>query len=45
VIKDATTTMGELKALVEDFVSERAWRKFHKPKSPEVSCFRIQGTV
>src|SRR5262245_16453828 len=34
---DDTTTIGELKALVESFVSERSWVKFHKPKSLAMS--------
>lgn len=30
---DQTTRVAELKELVEEFVSEREWAKFHNPKS------------
>ncbi len=30
---DATTTVGELRQLVADFVAERAWSQFHSPKN------------
>ena len=33
---DATTTIAELKKLVDDFVAQRAWEPFHDPKN--LSC-------
>ena len=30
---DRETTLGELKELVEEFVSERDWSQFHTPKN------------
>jgi dCTP diphosphatase len=30
---DATTTVGELRQLVADFVAERDWSQFHSPKN------------
>lgn len=30
---DATTTVAELKKLVDDFVAERDWERFHDPKN------------
>jgi NTP pyrophosphatase (non-canonical NTP hydrolase) len=30
---DATTTVGELRKLVGDFVAERDWSQFHSPKN------------
>ena len=30
---DKETTLGELKELVEEFVSERDWSQFHTPKN------------
>jgi NTP pyrophosphatase (non-canonical NTP hydrolase) len=29
---DSTTRVSELKGLIEDFVQERDWSQFHKPK-------------
>jgi dCTP diphosphatase len=34
---DDTTTIGELRTLVEEFVREREWEKFHRPKSLAMS--------
>jgi NTP pyrophosphatase (non-canonical NTP hydrolase) len=30
---DATTTVGELRQLIADFVDEREWSQFHSPKN------------
>ncbi len=30
---DATTTVGDLREMVNQFVSERQWEKFHSPKN------------
>ena len=35
-MNDATTTVAELKSLVEDFVTQRAWEPFHDAKN--LSC-------
>ena len=32
-VTDATTTVAELKKLVDDFVAERDWERFHDPKN------------
>lgn len=32
-MSDATTTVAELKKLVDDFVAERDWERFHDPKN------------
>ena len=32
-MSDSVTTIDELKTLVESFVSERDWEKFHSPKN------------
>lgn len=36
-MNDATTTIAELKRLVERFVEERDWQRFHDPKNLSVS--------
>jgi dCTP diphosphatase len=36
-MSDATTTVAELRAAVDDFVAERHWRQFHNPKDLAVS--------
>jgi NTP pyrophosphatase (non-canonical NTP hydrolase) len=33
VSSDATTTVGELRAAVKQFVDERDWNQFHNPKN------------
>lgn len=30
---DSQTTLGDLKALVDNFMDERDWKQFHSPKS------------
>jgi NTP pyrophosphatase (non-canonical NTP hydrolase) len=32
-MSDSTTTIAELRALVQQFVDERQWRQFHAPKN------------
>lgn len=32
-MNDQTTTVGELRKLVDDFVEERDWQQFHSPKN------------
>jgi len=32
-MNDQTTTVGELKKLMRDFVRERAWEKYHQPRN------------
>jgi NTP pyrophosphatase (non-canonical NTP hydrolase) len=32
-MSDATTTIGELRELIREFVDERDWRQFHAPKN------------
>lgn len=32
-MNDQTTTVTELRALVDDFVAERDWQQFHSPKN------------
>ena len=32
-MNDQTTTVAELRALVDDFVDERDWQQFHSPKN------------
>jgi NTP pyrophosphatase (non-canonical NTP hydrolase) len=32
-MSDSTTTVGELRQIVRDFVDERDWRQFHAPKN------------
>ena len=34
---DASTTLGELRGLVREFVEERDWRQFHSPKNLSMS--------
>lgn len=34
---DSTTTVNELKAVVQEFVDERNWRKFHNAKNLSMS--------
>jgi len=34
---DSTTTIGELRRLVHDFVDRRDWRRFHAPKNLAMS--------
>src|SRR5262245_38125741 len=34
---DDTTTIGQLRTLVEEFVHERDWEQFHRPKSLAMS--------
>ena len=36
-MSDSVTTVDELKKLVESFVSERDWEKFHSPKNLAMS--------
>ena len=36
-MKDTTTTVAELTALVESFVAERDWQPFHDPKNLSAS--------
>ena len=36
-MSDSVTTIGELKKLVESFVSKRDWEKFHSPKNLAMS--------
>jgi len=36
-MSDATTTLAELKRLVEDFVDRRDWHRFHAPKNLAMS--------
>ena len=36
-MNDKTTKIGELKALVEKFVRERDWERFHSPKNLAMS--------
>lgn len=36
-MQDATTTVGELTKLVDDFVAERDWQPFHDPKNLSTS--------
>lgn len=36
-MNDATTTIAELKRLVENFVNERDWQRFHDPKNLSAS--------
>ena len=36
-MNDQTTTVGELKKLVEAFVAERQWEPFHDPKNLSTS--------
>jgi dCTP diphosphatase len=36
-MSDSTTTIGELKGLVRDFVDRRDWRQFHAPKNLAMS--------
>ncbi len=36
-MNDQTTTVGELKKLVEAFVAERQWEPFHDPKNLSAS--------
>ena len=36
-MSDSTTTLAELKRLVEDFVDQRDWRRFHAPKNLAMS--------
>lgn len=36
-MRDATTTVAELKALMEAFVNERDWQPFHDPKNLSAS--------
>jgi NTP pyrophosphatase (non-canonical NTP hydrolase) len=31
--QDSTTTLGELRSLVRNFVQQRDWRQFHAPKN------------
>ncbi len=32
-MSDETTTVGQLRALIADFVAQRQWEKFHDPKN------------
>ncbi len=32
-MSDSTTTIGELRELIREFVEERDWRQFHAPKN------------
>lgn len=34
---DSSTTIGELRELVDDFVQERSWGRFHSPKNLAMS--------
>lgn len=34
---DSTTTIADLRALIEDFVARRDWRQFHAPKNLAMS--------
>lgn len=36
-MSDRTTTVGELRDLVQGFVDERDWRQFHDPKNLSMS--------
>jgi NTP pyrophosphatase (non-canonical NTP hydrolase) len=36
-MKDSTTTIGDLKQLVREFVDRRDWRQFHAPKNLAMS--------
>lgn len=36
-VSDATTSVDELKGLVEKFVSDRDWHKYHTPKNIAIS--------
>tara|TARA_Y100001970_G_C14102137_1_gene786064 strand:+ start:101 stop:451 length:351 start_codon:yes stop_codon:yes gene_type:complete len=36
-MSDSVTTIDELKRLIESFVSERDWEKFHSPKNLAMS--------
>ncbi len=37
IMSDSVTTIDELKKLVESFVNERDWEKFHSPKNLAMS--------
>ncbi len=37
IVSDATTSINELKAIVEKFVSDRDWHKYHSPKNIAIS--------
>ena len=37
MMKDSETTLGELRALVAQFVRERDWEQFHDPKNLAMS--------
>jgi dCTP diphosphatase len=36
-MSDSTTTVAELKQLIDDFVDRRDWRQFHAPKNLAMS--------
>jgi len=37
MISDETTTIDEMKNRIKEFIDERDWRKYHKPKDIAVS--------